>query len=111
MRAASRMPGGASRRRFWPPRPASSRGAGRDAQPVLPEWLTAGVGGFVRRHPAFTIFAVLISLSVLSIGRIIWSEHEGTLTRDTPLLAEGEYSPPAARDSGPQPNYGGRTPA
>lgn len=54
---------------------------------ALPEWLTYGVGGFFREHPVFTIFASLISLSVLVIGGIVWSDREVTLTRDVAKTA------------------------
>ncbi len=78
--------------------------------PVLPEWLTGGVGGFVRQHLAFTIFASLISLSVLIISGSIWSEREGTLTRDLPRIASTERTGPGARFSGMRPNYGAKAP-
>lgn len=78
----------------------------RTVQPsVFPEWLTAGVGGLVRQHPAFTIFAALISLSALTITAIVWSEHDGTLTRDESQLAVGGAARSGVRINGQQSNY------
>jgi hypothetical protein len=60
-------PGGGARR---PPEP-----------PVLPEWLTAGIGGFVREHPAGTAFGALIGAAVLVVGAALWDREGGTLVR------------------------------
>ena len=40
--------------------------------PLLPEWLTEGVGGFVRAHPAVVAFAALIGIAVLMIAAAAW---------------------------------------
>ena len=46
-------------RRFGRTPPPKGRRA--IARAALPEWLTAGVGGYVRQHPATTAFGVLIA--------------------------------------------------
>ena len=58
---------------------------------VLPEWLTAGVGGFARTYPGITIFAVLIAVSVLMIAAV-WPEHESVVIAET-----GYTAPQSAR--------------
>jgi len=74
-----------------------SRGGANARQPVAPplwpEWLTAGVGGFVRRHPGFTVFAGLIGFSALMIGAAMWPEHEQGLGVESGYVAP----PPVAR--------------
>ena len=50
--------------------------------PLLPEWLTEGVGGFVRAHPAAVAFAALIGIAVLMIAAAAWEGREGSLARD-----------------------------
>ncbi|MBK6395433.1 MAG: DnaJ domain-containing protein [Betaproteobacteria bacterium] len=75
----SRGPAGSGARR--PPEP-----------PVLPEWLTAGVGGFVREHPAGTAFGALIGAAVLVVGAALWDREGGTLVR-----ASRSPEPPAPR--------------
>jgi hypothetical protein len=66
---------GAIVRRNRPPPPV---------RPVLPEWLTAGVGGFVRRNPTFAIFAVLISACSLAVASVLWLDSGATLRRGEP---------------------------
>ena len=62
--------------------PASGSGARRPPEPpVLPEWLTAGVGGFVREHPAGTALGALIGAAVLVVGAALWDREGGTLVR------------------------------
>ncbi|MFS8086711.1 MAG: hypothetical protein ACMG6H_13845, partial [Acidobacteriota bacterium] len=75
---------------------------------ALPEWLTYGVGGFFREHPAVTIFASLISLSVLVIGGIVWSGREVTIARDAAKAATAPGPAPGARVSSTQPNDGAK---
>jgi curved DNA-binding protein CbpA len=58
--AASMLPVVVPRARRWGRRPLS--------RPALPEWLTAGVGGFAREHPAPIAFAVLIAGAALVVG-------------------------------------------
>ena len=58
--------------------------------PVLPEWLTAGVGGFLRDHPAPAIFGVLIAVSALAIILVLVTERESMLTRDASMLSSAE---------------------
>jgi len=53
--------------------------------PVLPEWLTAGVGGFVREHPAGTAFGALIGAAALVVGAALWDREGGTLVRASRL--------------------------
>jgi hypothetical protein len=59
------------------------------APPMLPEWLTAGVGGFVLRHPALTLFVGLIAVSALIIGAAIWPGHENALNAESTYTAPG----------------------
>ena len=46
-------------------------------KPVLPEWLTAGVGGYVRLHPAATTFGALIGVAALIVGASLWESARG----------------------------------
>jgi uncharacterized protein (TIGR02246 family) len=62
-----------------PARPGGRSPLGR---PVLPEWLTAGVGGYVRAHPAVAAFAVLIAGAALVIGMSVREGPEGLLARE-----------------------------
>jgi len=63
------------------PRPGLGRG-GALRRAMLPEWLTAGVGGYARAHPAATAFAALIGTAALTVGAMVWERHEGELTRE-----------------------------
>jgi hypothetical protein len=47
----------------------------------LPEWLTNGVGGYVRHHPATTAFGVLISIAALIVGTSLSGGRDGSLVR------------------------------
>lgn len=85
-------PGGSARR---PPEP-----------PVLPEWLTAGVGGFVREHPAGTAFGALIGAAVLVVGAALWDSEGGTLVRASRLP-----EPPAPTMPAPSPTVVAEAPA
>jgi len=49
---------------------------------MLPEWLTAGVGGYVREHPAPAAFALLTLAAVLTVVAMMWEGQDGWLTRD-----------------------------
>ena len=48
---------------------------------VLPEWLTAGVGGFVRGHPTLTAFVALLGGAALVIGMVAWERPAESLMR------------------------------
>ncbi|MFO1316213.1 MAG: J domain-containing protein [Burkholderiales bacterium] len=67
-------------------------------RPLLPEWLTAGVGGFVRRHPAVVAFALLLGSGALVIGMAGWNRPPGSLMRDAdaPRVAAPAASAPVA---------------
>ena len=70
-------------------RVANRRGAGRrrarySRLPILPEWVTSGVGGFMWRHPAATIFGGIIAASILIVGLVAWSELDEALIRVAP---------------------------
>ena len=52
------------------------------ARPVLPEWLTAGVGGYVRAHPAITAFGVLIAGATLVVLMSVRDGPEELLARE-----------------------------
>src|SRR5208282_4768155 len=52
----------------WP----TGRATRRPAPPVvLPEWLTSGVGGFMRQHPALVAFVALLFGAVLVVSAVI----------------------------------------
>jgi hypothetical protein len=55
---------------------------------VLPEWLTAGVGGFVREHPSVTAFTALIAVVLLTVALMVWERPDGALTREVASAAE-----------------------
>jgi len=55
---------------------------------VLPEWLTAGVGGFAREHPSVTAFSALIVAAVVAVALMVWDTHDGALTRDLDAVNE-----------------------
>ena len=94
----------APRERYLQP-PAKPRGAvprrawRRPAQPVLPEWMTAELGGFLWRHPAPAILGGLVLASAIVIALVVRSELDGVLIRDAPLLAR-----PLAADPVPRPH-------
>lgn len=50
--------------------PVVGRPLPRRLRSPLPEWMTAGVGGFFRRNPATVIFAMLISVCSLAIATV-----------------------------------------
>lgn len=66
------------------PMPAARTGAAASVPAqVLPEWLTAGVGGYLRRHPAASAF---IALGTVALGVIAASMRDSSdryLTRET----------------------------
>jgi len=74
--------------------------------PVLPEWLTAGVGGFVREHPAGTAFGALIGAAALVVGAALWDREGGTLVRASRLPG-----PPAPTLHAPSPTVAAEAPA
>jgi hypothetical protein len=79
---------------------ASGGGARRPPDPpVLPEWLTAGVGGFVREHPAGTAFGALIGVAVLVVGAALWDREGGTLVRASRSPESPAPTMPAASPS------------
>ncbi len=49
---------------------------------VLPEWLTVGVGGYVRAHPAVVMFGVLIAGAALVVLTSMRDGSEGMLARE-----------------------------
>ena len=49
---------------------------------MLPEWLTAGVGGYVRAHPAIAAFGVLIASATLVVLLSVRDGPEGLLARE-----------------------------
>ncbi len=63
-------------------------------QPVLPEWWTAGVGGFVRAHPAGVAFGALVAASAVVAGFALWESDAASLTRGR-TAAPGADVPPA----------------
>lgn len=72
-------------------------------EPVLPEWLTAGVGGFVRSHPAGVAFGALIAASAVVAGVALWETETASLTRGTRASA-GPDAAPAPVASAPVPS-------
>jgi hypothetical protein len=67
-------------------RPATTAPIGRRLPPhaiaPLPEWLTYGIGGFVRRNPATVIFALLISVCSVAIATVAFVDQGSRLHRD-----------------------------
>jgi hypothetical protein len=59
---------------------------------VLPEWISAGIGGFVRGHPGFTAFAVLIASATLLVAVSVVPDRDGVLS------GESVYVPSTATD-------------
>jgi len=55
---------------------------------VLPEWLTAGVGGFAREHPSVTAFSALIGAAVVVVALMVWDTHDGALMRDLDAVSD-----------------------
>jgi hypothetical protein len=66
------------------PGPQRRRRRPRLPSPILPEWVTARVGGFMWRHPAAVVLGVLIFASIFLVGLVAWSELDGALTRGDP---------------------------
>jgi len=86
---ASRMP--------VPVRPRRGKKRGPLDGVVLPEWLTAGVGGFAREHPSVTAFTALIGAAVVAVALMVWEQHDGALTRDVDATADDSGAPSMAR--------------
>ncbi len=73
-------------------------------RPVLPEWLTARVGGWVRAHPAGAAFAALGASAVLVMGGVaLWETESASLVRAP--------RPPAAVAVAPRPGITAERPA
>jgi hypothetical protein len=102
--AAAPIPAEGWRGRRAGGRPAATRS-------VLPEWLTAGVGGFVLRHPASSAFAALIVGSVLAVAAAVWPERDGVLMGEAghpaPRIASPVASAPALPPTGVSPTVAG----
>lgn len=62
--------------------PKPGRVTRRPPPAALPEWLTAGVGGFARAHPAVVAFGMLIGIAVLVIGSVAWERDGARLARE-----------------------------
>jgi hypothetical protein len=91
---ASRMP-----TVTWWQKPRAGKAPFR--RPMLPEWLTAGVGGYARQNPATTVFGVLIAVAVSIVGATFLETREGPLVRmarETPAPAI-RATPGAAADA------------
>jgi hypothetical protein len=52
--------------------------------PILPEWMTAGVGGFMWRHPTLIAIVGMTAVAIFIVGLVAWSEADGKLTRIAP---------------------------
>jgi len=63
------------------PRPRLG-GGGLLRRMPLPEWLTVGVGGYVREHPATIAFSLLIVVAALTIGMMGLEGEQEWLTRE-----------------------------
>jgi curved DNA-binding protein CbpA len=48
----------------------------------LPAWLTEGVGGYVRKHPAVTAFTLFTAVALVTVGIVVSDQQEDRLTRD-----------------------------
>ena len=93
----------------WGTHPASPIAVARrnrppPVQPALPEWLTAGVGGFVRQYPTVTIFAVLISACSLAIASVMWLDPGVKLTRGGARPPQMSAQPAESADLAQSPN-------
>lgn len=80
---------------------AISRPAARQPPPMslaspLPEWVTLGVGGFAREHPALAMFGLTITAAALLIAAVAWSEPS--------FFLERVESPGPATDAGVLPS-------
>jgi hypothetical protein len=62
-------------------RPRGRRGGRAHPLQFLPEWLTAGLGGFTRRNPAVAAFAILIGGAAIFIGMTASDRQDGMLVR------------------------------
>src|SRR5262249_53102733 len=82
---------------IWPQK--SGKGKYTSPHQMLPEWLTAGVGGYVRHHPAITAFGALIAVAVTIIGASLWEGRDGSLIR----VAREERPAPAPVTPAPLP--------
>ena len=60
--------------------PKPKRGA-PFAKPMLPEWVTARVGGYARKNPGFVAFLVLLLGAGLFVIVSAWSGEDGMLVR------------------------------
>ena len=73
---------------------------------MLPEWLTNGVGGFVRAHPAGVAFGGLIAASALVAGVALWDSDANSLMRKTrasaPTVVPEPLNVPAPSTAPPQ---------
>jgi hypothetical protein len=81
----------------WPKKSAKDRFS--VPHQILPEWLTHGVGGYVRHHPAITAFGVLISVAALIVGISLSGGRDASLVR----VARDERPAPAAVAPAPMP--------
>lgn len=75
----------------------------------MPEWWTAGVGGFARAHPAVLAFGMLIGIAMLVIGFASWERDAGRLAREAreqaPSSLPASVGAPADRSvSAPEPS-------
>ena len=68
---------------------------------MLPEWLTAGVGGFVRNHPAAVVFAALLAVAAVVIAAAAWEPPAPSLTRAPAADAAVTPPPDGTRASSP----------
>jgi hypothetical protein len=64
---------------------------------MLPEWMTAGIGGYGRRHPATAAFGALIALAALIVGASLLEGGDGSLVR----VARKESPPPSSTAATP----------
>jgi len=86
--------------RAHPARAAAARGPRRPpGPPVLPEWLTAGVGGWVREHPAGAALGALVAAAVLVIGAALWEGESGSLVRASRPANPDDRAAPAPKAS------------
>jgi len=69
-------------------RPKSRLGRRRFAPARVPEWLTSGLGGYVRDYPAATAFSVLIVSALLIFITMISERPEGRLVREAQDMEE-----------------------
>ena len=95
--------------RAHPAQASAARGPRRPPEPpVLPEWLTSGVGGWVREHPAGAAFGALIAVAVLTVGAALWERLPETFLANGRAGQPDEARQPILLSAAPEAGNGAR---